>query len=625
MDSAYQPYNIMSTIANRLLDIWEVLATDTSFMGCVTESDIRYVRERTNREGLLFLTKTLPLLGKALDRSFETGHFECPPNFGRVKGTELPKLFHTSLTKLFLPCGKTLVDDIRVLYRIRVCDKHRFVAAVSCLRQLTLMFYKMNLPYTEDQTEVVKQQFIQTEIDLESLDSSIWANDCRLEVARLLIGHLLGSHDPLDIVPRHGSGASACKRDPWSRYKPLRFIPKLDRVYDYASYFYSGYNALTDCLDELQSLDVVEEPMARVCYVPKDSRGPRLISCEPCEFMYIQQGLMTKMYQAIEQIPNVRSCLSCLDQERNRNLAQLGSIDYEFATLDLKEASDRVSLELVEFLFPSNWVRAFTACRSTVTEFPDGTKVPMRKFAPMGSACCFPVEAIVFWALTMATVYGRDAIKMVFRSSPQFIPISVFGDDIILPSPHVTSVIEVFEKVGLLVNRSKSFARGPFRESCGGDYLLGDNVTPVRWNHVPIDSGSRNSMNYAKHRVADAMNNLIRKYGTHLTATLHNLLESWYGPTPVLTDDTPNGYYLIGDDRYLPVPYRSRPMPDRPGKPYFDRVQVYLDVEMSVRRQIETSDWSHVLRALVVTPGPEGSSIVAPAKRYKYGRRWVTV
>jgi hypothetical protein len=57
----------------------------------------------------------------------------------------------------------------------------------------------------------------------------------------------------------------------------------------------------------------------------------------------------------------------------------------------------------------------------------------------------------------------------------------VFGDDIIVPSECAEFVIDDLESFGLLVNRTKSFWRGAFRESCGVDAYNGVDVTPVRW------------------------------------------------------------------------------------------------------------------------------------------------
>jgi hypothetical protein len=91
----------------------------------------------------------------------------------------------------------------------------------------------------------------------------------------------------------------------------------------------------------------------------------------------------------------------------------------------------------------------------------------------MGNATTFPVQSLVFWAICVASLQrqGFHQPGAVF----------VFGDDIIIPSECTEEVINDLESFGLLVNRTKSFWRGAFRESCGVDAFNGVDVTPVRW------------------------------------------------------------------------------------------------------------------------------------------------
>lgn len=48
--------------------------------------DIETVRSRTASEGLSFLTKTLPKLGKALDEALECSTLSVPAEFARAHG-----------------------------------------------------------------------------------------------------------------------------------------------------------------------------------------------------------------------------------------------------------------------------------------------------------------------------------------------------------------------------------------------------------------------------------------------------------------------------------------------------------------------------------------------------------
>lgn len=75
----------------------------------------------------------------------------------------------------------------------------------------------------------------------------------------------------------------------------------------------------------------------------------------------------------------------------------------------------------------------------------------------MGSAVCFPVEALVFYC------YAKAALELEGCTSPVF----VYGDDVLVPTRHAEKIIECMEHFGFVVNKNKTFIHGHFRESCG--------------------------------------------------------------------------------------------------------------------------------------------------------------
>jgi hypothetical protein len=56
--------------------------------------------------------------------------------------------------------------------------------------------------------------------------------------------------------------------------------------------------------------------------------------------------------------------------------------------------------------------------------------------------------------------------------------VSVYGDDIIIPTYAYEHLIQLLTALGFVINRDKSFGTGAFRESCGADYYYGINVRP---------------------------------------------------------------------------------------------------------------------------------------------------
>lgn len=213
--------------------------------------------------------------------------------------------------------------------------------------------------------------------------------------------------------------------------------------------------------------------ISQTVFVPKSYKTFRTISMEPSTLQYLQQGIWKEIDRVVSSDHWLRNRIGFHEQDRNQKLAKRGSIDRNYATIDLSAASDSVSYDLVKRVFRgTKLLRYLVATRSKRTILPDGRVVELKKFAPMGSALCFPIETIIF-AATCNLVTRRHGLAGDF---------SVFGDDIIIPTQCAIEVIDVLERLGFCVNKSKSFYSHSqwFRESCGAEYVDGFDVTPMR-------------------------------------------------------------------------------------------------------------------------------------------------
>lgn len=465
-------------------DVWINLAQNQRYSTYITSMDITVFVRRLKNEGITFLLKTLPNIGKALDKYHSTYEWTPPADF-QSDGDGLP-IFMGNAVKASLRGDSEAVD---------------------CVRQLSYLFYKLEMDFDQEFISEHLSKF--KDIDRQLGDIDFQANNLLIDAARRKIFRILCNADPRDIRPCHGSGATADRMKNYEKWHQLKYYRQLDDFFPYPDYFFYSLTHLEDELDKLEKSQLVN-PQARLCFVPKDSRGPRTISCEPSALMYIQQGLMRKLYEVIEHHPLTRGFVNFTNQEINRSLAYSSSKTGERATLDLSDASDRVAFELVKRLFPSHWLDAFKACRSESTLLPNGEVMVFNKFAPMGSACCFPVEALVFWAIASASIPTSSLDRDVY----------VYGDDIIVHSENTDAVISGLESVGLKVNRDKSYSKGPFRESCGGDYHSGYDVTPVRVRKsIGISHTSRSSD-------VEFCNLMIAKFGESASARLVSFVES---------------------------------------------------------------------------------------------------
>lgn len=376
---------------------------------------------------------------------------------------------------------------------------------VRGMREVCYLYYKYEAPYDEALVQAAVDKFMSTDASISPLN--IDTSDDAALLERCFRGL-----DLTNVHPVHGGGAVSYKEIGPAKYDWSYLPERLLNVYSY-DYFVASFCHLTEVLAQLQGVSA-EEPSARVVTVAKDSRGPRVISCEPKEFQWVQQGIMDALVKWIERHPITRNHVRFTNQDVNGKLALQGSLDGSWATLDLSEASDRVSLEYVEKVFPETVRPYVLACRSLSTKLPGGEVVILKKFAPMGSACCFPILAMTCFARLRAV--GIHACH-------------VYGDDVIVPQAQAHLAITALEAIGLKVNMGKSCMSGLFRESCGVDAYRGYNVTPLR---IKERWTSRRSPNHLT-SYCEVANALWGRGYTRASERIARELSTLYGPIPM--------------------------------------------------------------------------------------------
>jgi hypothetical protein len=165
-----------------------------------------------------------------------------------------------------------------------------------------------------------------------------------------------------------------------------------------------------------------------------------------------------------------------IGQELHQKLARKGSIDESLATIDLSSASDTVAYQLVKLVIPSLWFELFETLREPMTQVK-GKWVLLNKYSAMGNGYTFELETLLFLSICYAAarLHGECGIFLIDNEE-----MSVYGDDIIVPQRISATVVSLLRFFGFSCNTRKTFLQGNFRESCGGDYFLGHEVTPFR-------------------------------------------------------------------------------------------------------------------------------------------------
>jgi len=510
-----------------------------------TDRDAEVISCRTQAEGLSFLTKTLPKFGKALDRALQVEEFTPMSEFSHDTGTAYPRLFRRFTELIFEKDGRLREDPD--------------VAAIQSLRQVTYCFYKYQLPYHDLTVRLSIEEFVDVDQSISPLGSDVDTIATiyhAQEVLNVLFQNSFAD-EPDRIAfdtlrPKNGPGAVAHGEKPWQRYEPRRFYTNLDRLVPYGSFFYYNDRHLFDHWDSYFELDHRGRPgTAILLAVPKDSRGPRLISKEPQEYMSYQQALRVPLVRHIEAHPMTSGQVNFSRQDINGKLALRASKDASLATLDLSAASDRLSCELVEALFEDlPRLQEYLMCsRTDSTRTPDDHIIMTRKFAPMGSALTFPIQSIVFYSLLVGDlVRGGMALREAAKS------VWVYGDDIIVPTYYAPEAMAVLERVGLKVNTEKSCYSGHFRESCGVDAYQGIDITPVKikrlWRvEAPKKASKRNKKQKVHPKATPEITTLqawvsysdllFRKGYWEASDVIRRLIESTVGHLPAVTETSP--------------------------------------------------------------------------------------
>ncbi len=219
---------------------------------------------------------------------------------------------------------------------------------------------------------------------------------------------------------------------------------------------------------------------SKLSTVPKNEENNRTIAIEPLGNMCLQLAAGRYLEEALRRIG-----LSISEQQPlNKALARVGSVEGHIATIDLSSASDRIHPEVVRLLFPPEWYRLLMSLRSPMTEV-DGVFVDLHMISTMGNGFTFPLMTLVILSLVYA---NRVALGGSDRCFIDWSCTAVYGDDIIVPVTEYDSLCVMLEESGLLVNRDKSFATGTFRESCGGDFDRGVDITPFYVKELATES-----------------------------------------------------------------------------------------------------------------------------------------
>jgi len=499
----------MKSLIN-IIDFLQQLSLDVELaLNVDLRRDIEYIAGRLNDEGETFVYKTLPLLGDALLDGIETGTLKVPTNFRTYRQTAIPELFRSLFSRVFNSDGKCL-------------DEAADAGVVRAIRQLTQLFKKVNYDFSKEEIQTAIGRYRTNEADMEIqnyfLDpnhfscNSSWFNQIVVrasKIARKLLGPV---PDAETLFPRHGPGSVATGEKGHKKWSFKRCLTLDERWLFDSSFFHIGKPFSPWKIHEKDSEPIPS--IARIVFVPKEFGKPRVISMEPLEKQYLQQALRVHLQEVLYK--NSRGRINFESTATNQLLACQSSKHRHWATIDFSDASDRISKLLVHRLVGNQWFRVLYGVSSHSAQLPDGTIVELQKFAPMGNALCFPIESLVFYSMTKAMLdwlhdndywinKNSDSTVQPITNQPPWkrweegYPIDrlttgepikvhnqafVYGDDVIIPADKAHDIMGLYQAFGIVASEKKSYVRSHFRESCGGDFYNGSDVSIVRFRTI---------------------------------------------------------------------------------------------------------------------------------------------
>lgn len=356
-----------------------------------------------------------------------------------------------------------------ILPSIRL-DRRMYSEDEIALALQLLRFPKRFTPESEVASSISK--FWETNARLHRLEFN--SNSLLIKTMRYWVTKWLSNYNASHYSLKPSTGADLENHK--STREKIQFLESIDPTI--MGYFHSG----TVSFSQHQDM-----PHNKLISVPKNWKTRRNIAKESQWTTNISTPIADELTNCLPEMVSVD------DQDRNQLLAYRGSIDNSLATLDLSAASDSVSLLLCREILPWNIyreiLRATAVCPDSNCYHWTHTQRPYiigterykghgyQMVSTMGNRITFPLEELVFAAVVAtAFTFCSDSWEYYIDS------ISIFGDDIIVPTWIAETVIDILTACGFVVNVQKSFYHDEFyRESCGKEYYHGIDISSLYW------------------------------------------------------------------------------------------------------------------------------------------------
>lgn len=486
--------------------------------------DIDTISRRVGHEGIQFLTVTLSNFSKELSRALEKNQID-PSDFRAFrKSGSIPAFMQGMIGLVFNPKDGRIRNNVNI-------------DALEGIRQVANTFKKLEVPYTTQKVAQATSDYLDCEHLCSSFRLGTDETQAFRSVSRACWSSILSAICVRDTIPKHGPGATADHISGNQKYADSNWHHRLEPYFPFYRFKVPNETLIDNWREgPIHDISEEQEQPVKVVFVPKDSKGPRTIAMEPSCMQYAQQSISQELVQVLERARLTSGHVNFTDQTVNQHLAKVSSIDRSYATIDLSSASDRIPWSVVKVMLDCypELLEAVDACRSKKALLPNGDIITLSKFASMGSALCFPIEAMYFFTICTMTLLRKHNLPPTHANCVTVSrDVYVYGDDIVVKREDVDDVIRALQLFNCKVNTDKSFWNGNFRESCGIDAYCGYSVTPIYL---------RKSVPDTRHKYHEliswcATSNLFYKKGYWRTSDLlMRYVEKKLGKLPLIKD-----------------------------------------------------------------------------------------
>lgn len=535
----------MKSQVNSLLHVMQGLVKDVLAVYPELESlklDLENLALQCMTRGLTVFTLDLPNLDSILLSGLESGRLRLSGPFTRrvSRRVRVPRLFSGLWLRVFNADSSLKPDaDVTAVFFLRQltvlgkrilveCSSDRIAATLENYHDIERRLRQPSLRWSDDRLNVedgldilclsecrnhsvseLPSFLVEDQEDMEQFRSDRHLLRQIQQVADIVVSSM-PFFSPLSISEelesecqgvgfKHGPGAVAEKLKNWEKSQFPYWPAKLENVFPY------GLCGSTAGAPMVRPPN--HEVASRLICVPKTAKGPRLIAAEPVAHQWCQQLILSWFDNQFKNLFR-GSFIDLHDQQKSGDLVLDASRDRSLATVDLSDASDRLTCWTVERIFRKNpsLLCALHAARTRyirddISEHSGFLKT--KKFASQGTATTFPVMSFVMLCIALgACIRGRPTRRKILELRNR---VRVFGDDIIIPRHGYTRLSRAMDALQLKVNMAKSYVNGEFRESCGVDGFKGYDVTPVKPKTLVADSPA------SCQAVVDTSNNLFNK------------------------------------------------------------------------------------------------------------------